>query len=80
MTTTTLTATQYEDIAEADVPAGLIWITPARHQGQAVEIQYSTGVPRGQGGNYDADHGDPYKRVTDRGDGGGVTYYRRVGR
>lgn len=63
---------RYEPCSERDIPAGVRFDVPRHLQGQMVEIAY--------GGFDRAGHeaGDPYKRVTDRGLGGGTTYYRLV--
>ena len=73
--TPTVTSGRYVEIPAARVPADLIWVTPRRYQGQIVEVSYSTGVPSGRDVNYDAAHGDPYRRVVDHGDSS-VWYYR----
>ncbi len=69
----TTKSTTYKPVPSA--PSNLIWITPRRHQGQIVEVSYATGVPAGRGVNYDADSGDPWKRVEDHSTGQ-VSYYR----
>lgn len=62
--------TKYAKISEQDVPAGVRFDVPARHQGQMKEVAYG-------GTRRDVhDEGDEYKCVTDRSDGS-VTYYRR---
>lgn len=67
----------YETCRETDVPSGLRWDTPQRHQGQAIEVQY--GVPQQE--RSEADVGDAWRRVIDRSVGpGAITYYRLVGR
>lgn len=57
---------RYYEVPASEVPGNLIWIIPARHAGQIVEVSYSTGAPSGRTVNYDADEGDPYKQVLDR--------------
>jgi hypothetical protein len=67
----------YDVIPKGDVPANLVWVTPARNAGQIVEVSYANGVPRSSGeAVYDADEGDLWQRVTDRSDNS-VAYYRR---
>lgn len=63
MTTTYSTDTTYVEIPAGEVPAGVIWDTPRRHQGQTVEVSYATRIRSTRGG---ADDGDEYKRVIDR--------------
>lgn len=79
MTSTETTARKITYRVVPQAPDNLIWITPRQHQGQIVEVEYSTGRPAGRGGNYDAAHGDLWRRTTDHSTGE-VTYARRVGR
>ena len=65
----------YDQIPAGQVPGGIVWVTPARSQGQTVETSYSRGIPGARLVNYDAADGDAYRRVTDH-SGGTVTYYR----
>jgi hypothetical protein len=69
----------YAEVPAAEVPDGIVWVVPRRNMGQAVETAYSDGRPGGRGFNYDADHGDPWMRVTDASEPAGsqVTYYKR---
>lgn len=53
----------YTEITESEVPAGIVFTTPARNQGQASEVSYSRGIPAGKEGvDYEAADGDPYMR------------------
>lgn len=70
-----MSTTEYAEVAASEVPQSIVWITPDRGRGQIVETSYSTGRPAGLGGNYDADHGDRWMRVTDHSDGS-TSYYR----
>ncbi len=72
-TTKTIT---YEAVPEEDFFLDLIFVTPRRNQGQSVTVSYSTGVPAGRGVNYEADHGDPYRKTVDA--DGRIFYGRRV--
>ena len=63
-------ATKYTECSERDVPAGVRFDTPRRHQGQAVEVQYG-GFERAE-----HDSGAPWKRIVERALGGKATYYR----
>ncbi len=63
--------TTYTPIEESQVPAGVRFDVMRQNQGQIVEVAYG-GFDRAEHGN-----GDPYKRVTDRGDRS-VAYYKRV--
>jgi hypothetical protein len=65
---------QWIEIADAGVPATLIWHTSRRDQGHAVEYSYSTGVPAGAAADYEADENSPWMRVT--GERSSVAYYR----
>lgn len=69
--------TAYDEIPASEVPAGIIWTTPRRHQGQAVEVSYSRGIPAGKAADMEADEGAPYMRVTDHASGL-TTYSRRA--
>lgn len=71
----TTTETTYAEVPNTDVPENLIWVTPRQSQGQITEVSYSTGVPSGRSANYDADKGDPWKRVIDH-QGGRPRFYR----
>lgn len=62
---------KYIEIPAAQVPEDIRWDVPARNQGQIVEVAY--GDHRRYGS--EANHGAPYKRVTDHSEGS-VTYYR----
>ena len=70
--------TNYLEVPAGKVPGSIVFTVPRRHQGQAVEVAYSRGIPAGTGANMDADDGDPWKRVTDGSDGS-VRYYHRQG-
>lgn len=61
---------KYVEISEREIPEGVRFDVPARNSGQMIEVGYGT-FGRGE-----ASSGDPFKRVTDRGIGGGVRYYR----
>lgn len=54
-------------------PAGMRFDVPARHQGQIVEYAYGVFKCAAQAGP-----GDPWLRVTDTGEGGGVEHYRLI--
>ena len=71
-----MTTTNYIEINEDQIPAGVRFDVPARNQGQIVEIAY---------GGYDRaehDEGDPYQRVIDKSEPVGtaarVRYFRRA--
>lgn len=53
-------ATTYTSCRAEDVPVNVTFYVPRRHQGQIVEYAYGTT------GRAEADHGDPYQRVTDQ--------------
>lgn len=50
------------------------WSTPMRHQGQAIEVSYSTGAPS----SVDADVGALYRRTTDHSVGPRAHTYARL--
>jgi len=50
---------KYVAIDTAQIPAKVRFDIPRRHQGQIIEVAY------GDFGRSEADHGSPYKRVTD---------------
>jgi hypothetical protein len=60
---------RYIECRESDIPAGVRFDVPRRHQGQIVEVAFG-GFDRAE-----HDHGDPYKRITDRSDRS-VNYYK----
>ena len=62
---------KYVRCSEADIPAAARWCVPRRNQGQTVEVAYAS-----PGRRDEADHGDEYRRTTDRSTGT-VTYERR---
>lgn len=53
---------KYVPCRETDIPDGVRFDVPRKHQGQIVEIAYG-GFDRGEHG-----HGDPYKRSHDQSD------------
>lgn len=63
---------KYVQLEKWQVPANVRFDVQAHRQGQIVEVAY--------GGFDRAEHGpgDLYKRVTDRGVGGGTRYYIRA--
>ena len=66
----------YSEVSASDVPSDIVWDVPRRNQGQIVEVAYSRGIPAHRRVNHAADHGDPWKRVTDGSDRS-VRYFRR---
>lgn len=61
----------YVQCQQADIPAGVRFHVPQRHQGQSIEVAYG-GFDRAE-----HDEGDPYMRVLDRSIGPqAITYYR----
>jgi hypothetical protein len=63
---------KYVEVEASAVPSRR-WHVPARNAGQTVEIAYAHASPDARS---EADEGDEWQRVTDRGVGGGVRYYR----
>lgn len=68
--------TEYVRVSASEIPAGVRWDTPGRHQGQIVEVSYaderSSPVP--------ADDGASYKRIRDRSEPARrqYTFYKRT--
>ena len=62
---------KYTQINESDVPSGVRFDVPRRHQGQIIEVAY------GGWGRYEHDDGAEYKREIDRSDRS-AAYYRLV--
>lgn len=63
---------KYVECWEREIPEGVRFDVPRRNQGQMIEVAY------GGFGRYENDEGAPYKRVTDRGEGGGTQFFRFV--
>jgi hypothetical protein len=68
---------KYIVCSKSEIPEGVRWDVPGRHQGQIIEIAY------GAFGATGFDDGAPYRKVTDQSldvtDPGRVTYCRRAG-
>ena len=66
---------EYEIVKAADIPSGVRWAVPPFNQGQIIEVAYGD---FGYFGMAMPCVGDPWKRITDRSEVDGPTYYRRI--
>ena len=69
-----MSMSEYEIVKYDLIPDGVRFCVPPWLQGQIVEVAY------GDFGAAEPGVGDPWKRITDRSEVGGPTYYRRIRR